>query len=33
MPDERDEVVHKLVAEWLRWAHADMTVAALPAMR
>jgi len=29
MPDERDEVVQKLVAEWLRWAHADMTVATL----
>jgi len=29
MPAEHDEVVHKLVAEWLRWARADMTVAAL----
>ncbi len=29
MPDERDEVIHKLVAEWLRWARADMTVATL----
>jgi HEPN domain-containing protein len=29
MPDEHDEVVYKLVAEWLRWAHADMTVASL----
>jgi HEPN domain-containing protein len=29
MPDEHAEVVHKLVAEWLRWARADMSVAAL----
>jgi HEPN domain-containing protein len=29
MPDEPDEVVHKLVAEWLRRAQADMTVASL----
>ena len=29
MPDDQDEVIHKLVAEWLRWAHADMSVAAL----
>jgi HEPN domain-containing protein len=27
MPDEHDEVVQKLVAEWVRRAHADMTVA------
>jgi len=29
MPDEHDEVIRRLTAEWLRWAHADMTVAAL----
>ena len=29
MPGEHDEAVHKLVAEWLRWAQADMTVASL----
>ena len=29
MPDEHDEAIHKLVAEWLRWAQADMTVASL----
>jgi HEPN domain-containing protein len=29
MPDEREEVVQKLVAEWVRWAHADMSVASL----
>jgi len=27
MPDERDEVVQKLVAEWVPRVHADMTVA------
>ena len=27
MPDEHDEVVQMLVAEWVRRAHADMTVA------
>ncbi|MCU0503255.1 MAG: HEPN domain-containing protein [Anaerolineae bacterium] len=27
MSDEHDEVVQKLVAEWVRRAHADMTVA------
>ncbi len=29
MPEERDEVVRKLTAEWVRWAHADISVAAL----
>jgi len=29
MPDEHCEVIRKLVAQWVRWAHADMTVAAL----
>lgn len=29
MPGERDEAVQKLVGEWVRRAHADMTVAAL----
>jgi len=29
MPDEREQIVRKLVAEWLRWVRADMTVASL----
>lgn len=29
MPDDRDELVDELAAEWLRRARADMTVAAL----
>lgn len=29
MPDEHDQVVQQLVAQWVRWAHADMTVVAL----
>ena len=29
MPDQSDEVVGNLVAEWLRRAQADMTVALL----
>jgi hypothetical protein len=29
MPGQRDEAIQKLVAEWLRWAHADLTVASL----
>ena len=29
MPAEHDEVVHNLVADWLRWARADMTVVSL----
>ena len=29
MPAEQDEAVHNLVADWVRWAHADMSVAAL----
>lgn len=29
MPGEHEKAVQELVADWLRWAHADMTVAAL----
>ena len=29
MPDEHDDVVRNLVAEWLRWAKADLQVASL----
>ena len=29
MPAEQDEAIDNLVADWLRWAQADMTVASL----
>jgi HEPN domain-containing protein len=29
MPDEHGDIIQQLAAQWVRWAHADMTVAAL----
>lgn len=29
MPGERDEAIQELVAEWLRWARADLAVACM----